>query len=256
METIAFDSPYLVAGDPKKRPLILVHGAGVSRTLWHPQIDALAEHFHVFAPDLPGHGALAEKTFSVDAAVQTITDLIEKENIKSPIIAGISLGGYVAMVHAKRHPELSGGLVLSGSSMNLNGVNGLSYLGVALMIKIKGVDWIEENSRKSLHKIIPEDALPGLLEGGLYYRDTSKIFGQLAMKNYHKMLKDYPHPVLLLNGADDVPNCKGAEKILAVLPTAKTNFIEEAGHLVNLEQPGEFNASIIQFASNGTTPYL
>lgn len=252
MKAIEFESPYLVAGDPNNRPLILVHGAGVSRTLWHPQIDALAEHYQVFALDLPGHGAMAEVTFGLDAAVQSITDLIEKENIQSPIIAGISLGGYIAMLHAKHHPELSAGLVLSGSSMNLTGIAGLSYLGVALMIKFKGVDWIEENSRKSLHKIIPEDALPGLLEGGLYYRDTSKIFAQLAMKNYHKMLKEYPHPVLILNGADDVPNRAGEEKLLAVLTTGKVKVIEEAGHLVNLEKADDFNSSVIQFGMNGT----
>ena len=57
------------------------------------------------------------------------------------------------MAHAKRYPEQSGALILSGSSMNLNGFNGLSYLGVALLIKFKGVDFIEENSRKSMHKI-------------------------------------------------------------------------------------------------------
>ena len=38
------------------RPVLLVHGIGQSLYTWHKNIDALAESFHVFAPDLLGYG--------------------------------------------------------------------------------------------------------------------------------------------------------------------------------------------------------
>lgn len=251
---INFNSTYHTAGSPDARPIILIHGAGVSRTLWHQQIDTLAEHFYVLAPDLPGHGALAHIPFTLAASVQTIQDLIEEENLHAPLLAGISLGGYVAIAHAKRYPHHSSGLILSGASMNLNGMNGISYLGVSLIIKWKGSDTIEEGSRKTMERLIPAESLAGLLEGGLYYQYAHKVFSQLAMKNYTRMLKNYPSPILLLNGADDEPNCKGAKKLLATLPNAKARVIKNAGHLVNLEQPDTFTAEMISFALNGAEP--
>lgn len=245
------NTTYLTAGTPNARPIILIHGAGVSRTLWHRQLDLLAQHFYVLAPDLPGHGALVDIPFTLKGSVQTIADLIEKENLQAPLLAGISLGGYVAIAHAKRYPHQSSGLILSGSSMNLNGMNGIGYLGVSLMIKWKGSKTIEEGSRKTMERLIPEDSLAGLLEGGLYYQNADRAFSQLAMKNYTKMLKNYPSPILLLNGAEDEPNCKGAEKMVAALPNVEVKVIEDAGHLVNLEQPDAFTAAMISFALNG-----
>ncbi|WP_411966170.1 alpha/beta fold hydrolase [Haloferax sp. YSMS24] len=35
--------------------IIFVHGAGISRKLWLPQMDSLAETYRTLAPDLPGH---------------------------------------------------------------------------------------------------------------------------------------------------------------------------------------------------------
>ena len=70
------------------------------------------------------------------------------------------------MAHAKRYSHQSTGLILSGSRMNQTGLNGIRYLGVALLIKFKGVEWIEENSRISMHKIILEVAMLADLEGG------------------------------------------------------------------------------------------
>jgi pimeloyl-ACP methyl ester carboxylesterase len=246
--------PYRVAGDSNAQPIVLLHGAGVSRILWHPQINALSEHFQIFAPDLPRHGSLKDMPFSLRDSVQIVADLIQKEGLNSAIIVGISTGGYIAMAHARRYPNQSIGLVLSGSSMNLTGLNGISYLGAALLQKFKNVDWIEGNSRKSMHKISPEEAMLGVLDGGLYDHYTNKIFSQLALRNYARMIRNYPHPILFINGSDDEPNCKGIEKMLAALPTAKVEIIENAGHLVNLEQPEAFNSAIVEFARNGARP--
>ena len=36
--------------------LVLIHGLGISADSWTRNIDALAEHFTVYAPDMIGHG--------------------------------------------------------------------------------------------------------------------------------------------------------------------------------------------------------
>jgi pimeloyl-ACP methyl ester carboxylesterase len=242
--------PYRVAGDSNAQPIVLLHGAGASRILVHPQINGLSEHFQIFAPDLPRHGALKDMPFTLRDSVQIIADLIQKEGLKSAIIVGISIGGYIAMAHARRFPNQSVGMVLSGSSINLTGLNGIIYLGAAIYQKLKNADWIEGNSHKSKNNITPGDSILGDLDDGLYYRYTTKIFSQLALRNYARMIRNYPHPILFINGSDDEANRKGAEKMLAALPTAKVEIIENAGHLVNLDQPEAFNSAIIEFARN------
>jgi pimeloyl-ACP methyl ester carboxylesterase len=46
----------LVAGDPGKPALLLLHGLTLTADVWLRNIDALAADFHVIAPDMLGHG--------------------------------------------------------------------------------------------------------------------------------------------------------------------------------------------------------
>lgn len=251
MNTTQSNIPYRIAGDSNAQPVVLLHSAGVSRLLWHPQINALSEHFQIFVPDLPGHGALKDMPFSLKDSVQIVADLIQEEGLKSAIIVGISVGGYIAMAHARPYPNQSVGLVLSDSSINLTGLYGISYLVAALLYKFKSVDWIKGNSSKSMHNINQERTMLDVLDSELHYRYKNKIFPQLALRNYARMIRNYPHPILFINGSYDEANRKGAEKMLAALPTAKVETIENAGHLVNLDQPEAFNSAIVEFARNG-----
>ncbi|HMD80246.1 MAG TPA: alpha/beta fold hydrolase, partial [Anaerolineales bacterium] len=53
------DKTFESAGSPDSPALLLIHGSVVTRKMWLPQLRSLADTFHVIAPDLPGHGALA-----------------------------------------------------------------------------------------------------------------------------------------------------------------------------------------------------
>lgn len=43
-------------GDPEELLIIFLHGAGCTRYVWQPHLDALADEYRVVAADLPGHG--------------------------------------------------------------------------------------------------------------------------------------------------------------------------------------------------------
>ena len=85
-------------------PVVLIHGLRVSGASLH-RIAAAIPGRTVVTPDLPGHGARAGETFSIDAAVATILEVID--DLGTPaVVAGMSLGGYVAMASAGRaHPR-------------------------------------------------------------------------------------------------------------------------------------------------------
>lgn len=56
---------------PTDAPVVIfVHGAGISRKMWLPQIHSLSDHFWTIAPDLPGHGERADEPFRFEVAVE------------------------------------------------------------------------------------------------------------------------------------------------------------------------------------------
>ena len=100
--------------------LVLVHGTRVSRTQWDlPAYRDLSADFDVLCPDLPGHGRRAGERFTTDAAVAAIAATAEagdRDRAAPVVLVGHSLGGYMAMAYAARHPHRLAGLVLIGAS--------------------------------------------------------------------------------------------------------------------------------------------
>src|SRR5512145_312238 len=110
--------------------------------MWLPQIRGLSDTYRVIAPDLPGHGACAGVPFSFAAAAERIADLIREEAQGRALVAGLSLGGYVAIELAARHPDRVAGLVLSGCSVNFVGALGL-YLKLVSGLMRRG--WLRQS---------------------------------------------------------------------------------------------------------------
>src|SRR3982750_4376850 len=101
-------------------PVVLVHGLRSSRTMWRAQVDALrAVGREVLAIDLPGHGSRRGETFTLAGAVEAVDDGAARASARagSPaLVVGLSLGGYVAIAHAARHPDHVAGLVAAACS--------------------------------------------------------------------------------------------------------------------------------------------
>lgn len=92
-------------------PVVLVHGLRASRTMWRQQVTALRRDGHeTLAIDLPGHGERLDEPFTWDGALDAVRDGVEAVGGRA-LVVGLSLGGYVAIGHAARHPEQVVGLV-------------------------------------------------------------------------------------------------------------------------------------------------
>lgn len=108
---------YRVAGDPALPVVLLVHGITSSSATWDPVIPALADHVHVIAPDLYGHGSSDKPRgdYSLGAFAMQLRDLIEHLGHEQVTIVGHSLGGGVAMQFSYQYPERCERLVLVDS---------------------------------------------------------------------------------------------------------------------------------------------
>ncbi len=105
------------AGSPTAPPLLYLHGTSLAN-LWLDYHDVLAQHFHIFAPDIPGFGLTERPDWMRDMSDYTLylRDLIDILDLKSPHIVGHSLGGWMAAEIAVWYPERVGKLVLSNAA--------------------------------------------------------------------------------------------------------------------------------------------
>jgi 2-hydroxy-6-oxonona-2,4-dienedioate hydrolase len=97
-------------------PLFLLHGTGGHLENWARNIMPLARHFRVIAPDFLWHGLSQTEPFDpeiVPPLVDQIVDLMDHLGIESAAFNGQSMGGWVAMQFALRHPDRVRALVLT-----------------------------------------------------------------------------------------------------------------------------------------------
>ena len=90
-----------------RTPIVFVHGAMMGRSVWWPQVRALSDRFRCITVDQPGHGSRKDQKFTLDIAVANVLEALESETDGRAVLVGLSLGGYVAMTVAARHPARS-----------------------------------------------------------------------------------------------------------------------------------------------------
>ncbi|SRR5581483_654644 len=98
-------------------PLVLIHGYPLDHTIWDEIAPLLEADFDLIIPDLRGFGQsdLTEADDSIVDYASDIADLLSHLRIKRAILAGHSMGGYVALAFAREYPDRVSGLALVSS---------------------------------------------------------------------------------------------------------------------------------------------
>jgi pimeloyl-ACP methyl ester carboxylesterase len=95
-------------------PVLMVHGFFLDSQMWAPNIDALAEHFHVFAMDLWGFGYSTREPmdYSYQLYADQVLGFMDALGIERASIIGQSMGGGTAMLFCIQHRNRVDKLVL------------------------------------------------------------------------------------------------------------------------------------------------
>jgi 3-oxoadipate enol-lactonase len=240
-------------------PLLFIHGYPLHRQLWEGQWTALADAAQVIVPDLRGHGesepGVAPHT--MQNLAQDCFDLLDNLGISAPLlVCGLSMGGYIAMAMLRSHPERIAGLILTATRSEADTPEVKANRDQSILLaKTQGA------------KPIIDSMLPRLLSPKSFASRPEIVqtaYEIMSLISVNTMIKDLlglkerldstsllaasTQPMLIIHGADDqiVPLAE-AQALQQIIPDAQLTILPDAGHLLNLEQPGLFNAAIRQF---------
>ena len=94
-------------GDPRARPVVLLHAGMLNAHAWDAVARALASDLRVIAPDARGFGEsdwAAPETYATDVFARDLHALADTLGLGRFVLVGNSMGGTVAMAYAATHP--------------------------------------------------------------------------------------------------------------------------------------------------------
>ncbi len=101
-----------------KTPTILLHGALGAANQFDGLLGLFSAEQPVFAPNLPGHGPLSAATpYTLALFSDAVLKFMDDDNIARANIFGYSMGGYVALYLAAKHPERIRRVVTYGTKL-------------------------------------------------------------------------------------------------------------------------------------------
>ena len=262
------------AGDGQ--PVVLLHGGGPGASgvsNYARNIDALAQHFRVIVPDMPGYGRSAKHLDQTDpfgSLASTIRGLLDELGIATAHLVGNSYGGSCALRLALDDPGRVGKLILMGPG-GIGTTRGAPTAGLRSLLSYYGG---EGPSRAKLEAFIRTylvydgASVPDHLIDLRYAASIDpevvadpplrRPSGPTALRTLWRMdltrdkrLRTLPTPTLVLWGRDDKVNRPAGGPLLAnLMPHADLVMTARTGHWMQWERAELFNRIVTEFLAS------
>lgn len=251
-------------------PLILLHGGGTWHYTFRHNIAALAEHFSVYAPDMPGHGFTIPLTdnpwYDLDTAEETLAGFMDQLQIDSAHLLGHSWGGGWAIHFLNHHPERVDKLVLIASS-GINQRERLTWellkwpvIGYLLCRAVVNRLLIRKGLETAFYqsaRVTPE-MVRAVFEPLKLPHNQRAHYCYARHMDWTKTEQALPHircPTLVIWGSADryVPLACGRELVRRI-EGARFNVLDACGHNAHEEKPAEVNRLVREFLKPKKTP--
>jgi 3-oxoadipate enol-lactonase len=248
---------YEAAGDPTLPPLVFLHGIGGAARAWRGQLDFFKGRYRTIAWDMPGYGGSTPLPgVSIAALADALQDFLQQVGATKPILVGHSIGGMIVQQLLPKNPDIAGAVVLAQTSPAFGKPDGdwqKEFIDARLGPLDRGETMVSL-APSLVRELVGDDPDIGGLE---LARDCMAAVPEatyratmLALMGFdlRSALKDITVPTLVLSGAKDknAPAPMMA-KMASYIPSATYVELEGAGHLVNLERPATFNATLDGF---------
>ncbi|HEV7865552.1 MAG TPA: alpha/beta fold hydrolase [Acidimicrobiia bacterium] len=258
---------YLEAGSGP--PVVLIHGSGPGVTAyanWRLTIPGLAEHVHVYAPDMVGFG-FTERPDGMEYSMRTWVDqlvaFLDALDLDRVSVVGNSFGGALALRLAVEYPERVHRLVLMGAA-------GVDFPLTEGLDAVWGYEPSVENMRRLLdifayNRELVTDELaevryrasvePGVQESFSAMFPAPRQRWVEALATPEARIAAIPHETLVVHGRDDrVIPLENSTRLLGLIERSELHVFGRCGHWTQIERAAEFNDLLVRFLTAPTSP--
>jgi pimeloyl-ACP methyl ester carboxylesterase len=224
-----------------KPTLLFIHGAGGNNRVWEYQLKFFE---NAIAVDLVGHdGGVGKGT--IDEYVEEVKRFCDEKSLRNIVMVGHSMGGAIVQKFALDHPEYLEAIVLVCTGAKLKVIPIISdtikrnYAQLTELMKEfasshKTPIEIRKRAAEEMTRTSPEVA----------YRD----FEACDKFNVMDRLEEIRLPTLIICGLEDqLTPVKYSEYLKSNIPNSRLEILTDAGHMVMLEKPAEFNDKLGEF---------
>ncbi|GMQ31735.1 alpha/beta hydrolase [Algoriphagus taiwanensis] len=243
--------------------IVFIHGAGGSSAVWHKQLRDFQKEFNLLLIDLRGHGksidlpqAIWKEEYTFEAVTQDIIEVLDHLQLPPAHFMGVSLGTILARQLAEMEPQRVKSLVMAGAVTRLTTQSRvLVFLGNTFK-KIIPYMW--------LYRLFAFIIMPRKQHAesrNLFIREAQKLCQKEFIrwfkltKDINPLLKyfkekDINIPTLYVMGDQDVMFLEPVKNIVKHHKNSILKILDRCGHVVNVEQPEQFNLLSIAFIKN------
>ena len=244
------DTFVVTCGAEGAPPLLLLHGAGSNSAMWIADVALLSTKFKLHAIDVigePGLSAESRPALNSDAYALWLSDVLRALNIDRVSMLGISLGGWLAVDFATRHPARVDRLALIVPA-------GIGRQRPSLLFKILPLLLLGEWGRNKALQIVIGPIVADDQDRRPSYRDFMALVQQHFRRRTQRLpifpdaaLRQLRMPVLAVLGAKDVilDSAETKTRLQGAVPHAEVRYLPEVGHGVFGER-----AAILRFLTN------
>lgn len=239
-------------------PVVLLHPFPLDANYWSPQLAAPPAGWRLIAPDFRGfgtQGAGDAPVASLDDYARDVLAMLDARRIERAVVAGVSMGGYVAFAMLRLAPRRVRALVLANTRMDADPPEGRANRQKMLdLLAREGSAGIARNMPPLLGATTERDRpelearLRAVIEAAPAPAIEAAVRAMLARPGSEPQLAAFPAPALIVSGEEDTLTPPPLQQaMLDVMAHARLERIPGAGHLASLEKPAEFNEILQRF---------
>jgi pimeloyl-ACP methyl ester carboxylesterase len=239
--------------------LVLQHGFGGSARNFRPQARAFAGSLSVVLFDARGHARSPAPRdaheYELSCFVRDFAGVLDAASSEPAVTGGLSMGAAVALQHALAFPERVRGLVLAAFPSSGENERRRDWaLGFAQAIEERGLDAAGSEFVWGARSRFDPKGAALIRQGFLEHPPHAlahvlrQVLARLASpSSLAPALTRLAMPVLVIVGSEDRESLEPSTELAELLPHAELRVVPEAGHIVNLAKPREFNAAVARF---------
>jgi pimeloyl-ACP methyl ester carboxylesterase len=239
-------------------PLVLLHAFPFDRRMWEPQVSALEGSRELHVPDMLGFGStpLPEGTVGLERQADAVVRCLDATHVTRAAFCGLSMGGYIALALAERHPDRVAALILADTRATADSeAVRLNRTATAERVLREGVAGLAEEMIPKLLGAatrLDKPQIEGLVRSIMTSQRPETVAAALiAMRDRPdrtEALRILDCPVLVVVGEEDVMTPPEEARSMAELcRDGRLTVLPGASHLANLDVPEGFSGIVREF---------